>query len=134
VLLREPADLPERVPTAQYQASARPGARSPHAWLADGSSLFDHYDRSGFTLLVLGQGELPNLETDGIPLRVFAPDQEGLRELFEADYVLIRPDQHVAWRGNDPNRVSEAVRTAAGHAVLGSHASLANPTYEIQSH
>src|SRR5690606_34002867 len=43
VLLREPADQPERAPKAHYEASARPGCRSPHAWLADGSSLFDWY-------------------------------------------------------------------------------------------
>ncbi|HSV84514.1 MAG TPA: FAD-dependent monooxygenase [Ramlibacter sp.] len=129
VLLREPADRPERVPTAQYQASARPGCRSPHAWLADGSSLFDHYDRSGFTLLVLGQGNVPHLETNGIPLRVFAPNQEGLHGLFEADYVLVRPDHHVAWRGNDVKRVREALRVATGQAALESLAEHGNPTY-----
>jgi hypothetical protein len=26
----------------------------------------------------------------------------GAQQLYEADLILIRPDQHVAWRGNHP--------------------------------
>jgi len=28
--------------------------------------------------------------------------QRGLLELYQARYALIRPDQHVAWRGDSP--------------------------------
>ena len=35
-----------------YLPSALPGARAPHAWLHDGSSLYDHFG-TGFTLLAL---------------------------------------------------------------------------------
>jgi len=31
---------------------------------------------------------------------VLAPNDERLRERYEARFALIRPDQHVAWRGN----------------------------------
>jgi hypothetical protein len=34
-----------------YHGSARPGARLPHVWLADGSSLYDHLSPAGLTLL-----------------------------------------------------------------------------------
>jgi len=126
VLLREAADQPEHHPTAQYQASARPGSRSPHAWVAAGrgagASLFDHYDASGFTLLATGGRREPTtdrLASDaagaGIPLRCIAPAVAGLRELFGADYALIRPDHHVAWRGNDLARAAQALRVASGH-------------------
>ena len=34
-----------------YVPSAHPGCLAPHLWLADGSSLYDHFG-PGFTLLV----------------------------------------------------------------------------------
>lgn len=89
-----------------YMASAHPGCRAPHCWLADGTSLFDHFG-SGFTLLATGpfdEGEVEPLlaaaKDASVPLTVTAPAHEGLRELYEARFALIRPDQHVAWRGD----------------------------------
>jgi 2-polyprenyl-6-methoxyphenol hydroxylase-like FAD-dependent oxidoreductase len=125
-LLREAADRPPRQPTPDYQPSARPGCRSPHMWLAAGrgagASLFDHYDASGFTLIETGGRRGPGTDAfvkitaeAGIPLRCIAPAAKGLRELFGADYALIRPDQHVAWRGNDLERAARALRIACGH-------------------
>ncbi len=87
-----------------YHPSACPGGRAPHLFLADRSSLFDHFGR-GFTLLRLN----PDAETRpledaararGIPLAIFAVDRREGRELYEGNLALIRPDQHVAWRGN----------------------------------
>ena len=37
----------------------------------------------------------------GVPLTVLAPGEPRLAELYGARYALIRPDQHVAWRGDD---------------------------------
>ncbi len=37
---------------ANYQPSAHPGCLAPHAWLEDGSSLYDHFGQ-GFSLLLL---------------------------------------------------------------------------------
>ena len=76
-----------------YVPSAHPGCIAPHAWLEDGSSLYDHFGK-GFTLLV----------TDGSGFNavpgVKVLNQPGLRGLYQARYALIRPDQHVAWRGD----------------------------------
>lgn len=92
--------------TTTYVPSAAPGCLAPHAWLADGSSLYDHFGQ-GFTLLVLTDGREAEVEKArrtaddmGIPLVVFAPDDARLRGLYEADLALIRPDQYVAWRGS----------------------------------
>lgn len=89
-----------------YRPAARPGSLAPHAWLADGSSLYDHFGR-GFTLLGLGSAREPEAEAlaaaaarIGMPLRVVMRGESGLRDLYGADFVLIRPDQHVAWRGD----------------------------------
>ncbi len=87
-----------------YTPSACPGGRAPHLFLGREDSLFDHFGR-GFTLLRLGgEASLEPLmragEARGVPLACFdVPVREG-RALYEADLALIRPDQHVAWRGS----------------------------------
>lgn len=107
-----------------YTPSARPGGRAPHAWLREGrdhgASLFDHFATDGFTLLMLGA--TPAVDTSAIeklaqdahvPLRLLRLDNPGLRELYETDLTLIRPDQIVAWRGSDVLAACQALRRAA---------------------
>ena len=88
----------------RYVPSAVPGCLAPHLWLQDGSSLYDHFG-AGYTLLVI-QGDGAEAAAfaaaaakRGVPLKVIAPGEERLAELYQARFVLIRPDQHVAWRG-----------------------------------
>ena len=88
-----------------YTPSAHPGCLAPHLWLEDGSSLYDHFGQ-GFTLLATeGDGDdagplVAAAAGRGIPLTVVAPHDVRLKRRYEACYALIRPDQHVAWRGN----------------------------------
>jgi hypothetical protein len=85
---------------------ARPGGRAPHYWARDRVSLFDLLGR-GFTLLCFRRreheaGELQAAATKRrIPLAVLPIDADEAKDLYECDFALIRPDQHVAWRGND---------------------------------
>ncbi|MDX6740042.1 FAD-dependent monooxygenase [Actinocorallia sp. A-T 12471] len=86
-----------------YTPTAFPGARAPHVWLDDETSLYDAFG-PGFTLLVLGDGvETAGFEAAarerGVPLTVLDVTAHGLSGLYEANAALIRPDQHVAWRG-----------------------------------
>ena len=90
-----------------YVPSARPGALAPHAWLHDGSSLYDHFGQ-GFTLLAAYDADAAVLESAqeaaraaGVPLKVLQPKERILKDLYQASYTLIRPDQHVAWRANE---------------------------------
>ena len=93
-----------------YHPTSVPGGRAPHLWLANGmgrrSSLFDRFG-SGFTLLRLGNhppsgaGLVAAARARGLPLAVVDVGEPAARELYERDLALIRPDQHVAWRGND---------------------------------
>jgi 2-polyprenyl-6-methoxyphenol hydroxylase-like FAD-dependent oxidoreductase len=81
-----------------YVSTACPGGRPPHLWMPDGRSLYDLF---GFewTLLCLGKNKTPTLpESD--TLNVLNLNSEEARDLYGADFVLIRPDQIVAWRGN----------------------------------
>lgn len=88
-----------------YAPSAHPGCLAPHLWLADGSSLYDHFGQ-GFTLLVTdGDGSeaepLRLAAADrGMPLKLFIAKDDRVRARYEARLALIRPDQHVAWRGD----------------------------------
>ncbi|WP_431032183.1 FAD-dependent monooxygenase [Streptomyces sp. P6-2-1] len=97
---------------ATYTPSAVPGGRAPHLWLdgrrTEGSSLFDRFG-PGFTLLRLGPRApaASGLEAAalrrGVPLRTLGLDDPLAREVYERPLVLVRPDQHVAWRGtHDP--------------------------------
>jgi len=87
-----------------YVPSASPGGRAPHAWMSDGASLYDRFGFD-FTLLRLNAkaetGALEKAAKDRcIPLMPADAPGDELRDLFEADLALIRPDQMVAWRGN----------------------------------
>lgn len=111
------ADDPET-----YHPSARPGMRAPHLWLKDGRSILDLFGR-GFTLLHLGRSA-PDTDaiasaagTRRMPLQVIALDDPQILALYERHLVLVRPDGHVAWRGDtvpeDPALVLDRVRGAA---------------------
>jgi 2-polyprenyl-6-methoxyphenol hydroxylase-like FAD-dependent oxidoreductase len=88
-----------------YVPSAHPGCLAPHLWLGDGSSLYDHFG-SGFTLLVTdgdaagAHALVAAAQARNVPLKLLAPGDERLRARYGARFALIRPDQHVAWRGN----------------------------------
>lgn len=96
---------------AEYTPSSVPGGRAPHFWLDErrghGSSLYDRLG-VGFTLLKLGCHTVSSAALEatarrrGIPLDVVDHPSDAARDLYERDLVLIRPDQHVAWRGNRP--------------------------------
>ncbi len=89
---------------AVYRPSACPGGRAPHLWLADRSSLYDHFGR-GFTLIrFAGAPDTAPLEAAararGVPLKTLDVELDAGRDLYERDLALVRPDHHVAWRGN----------------------------------
>ncbi len=103
-----------------YRPSAVPGGRAPHLFLPDHTSLFDHFGR-GFTLLRLaGDADLKPMtqaaRARGIPFATYdVPIAEG-RALYERDLALIRPDQHVAWRGNTlPDDCGALFARVTGH-------------------
>ncbi|MFZ9552013.1 MAG: FAD-dependent monooxygenase, partial [Hylemonella sp.] len=102
-----------------YTASACPGGRPPHAWLADGRSLFDTL-HSEWTLLALGS-EPPDTKPFelaaralGLDLRVVRHGEPALAVLYEAPLALIRPDQIVAWRGTDGQQARSVLQQASG--------------------
>ena len=105
-----------------YVPSAHPGCLAPHLWLADGSSLYDHFG-PGFTLLATDgsrEGAAPLLRDArrcGLPLKWLALEDKRLAARYEARFALIRPDQHVAWRGQElPAEAEKLFRQVTGGA------------------
>jgi 2-polyprenyl-6-methoxyphenol hydroxylase-like FAD-dependent oxidoreductase len=101
-----------------YRPTARPGARAPHLWLAQDQSILDRFGR-GFTLLKLDDAPACAPLEDAaarreLPLDVVAVDSTEALALYERSLVLVRPDGHVAWRGDalpaDPVALIDAVR------------------------
>lgn len=122
-----------------YQPTTWPGAHLPHAWLHDTAG------RKLSTLDLCGQGRLTLLTGHGgdawcraaetlgrelgidlavrrIGLGLDYEDSYGdwarLREIDEAGCLLVRPDQHVAWRSQGAAADAEAVLLGAVRAVL----------------
>lgn len=84
----------------RYEPTTAPGARLPSVVLRDGTFL---YDRLGpwFTLLCFGGVDpTPLIDAAPAPLDIVVVDEPGLTPIYEAKLVLVRPDTHVAWRGN----------------------------------
>jgi hypothetical protein len=101
----EAGDEPPLV-QADYRPSARPGSLAPHLWLDDGRSLYDLFGR-GFTLLVLQAGyeeearaAMRDADRLGIPMKGLFVTEARALELYKMPLVLVRPDQHVSWRGD----------------------------------
>ena len=112
---------------AQYTPSACPGCLAPHAWLADGASLYDRLG-VGYTLLLLaesGAAFAARLEeaakAAGMPLTVLDLRAEKLEGLYAAPLALVRPDQYVAWRGagGDAAALIDSVRGHPAAAPAG---------------
>ena len=96
--------LPE---SQDYVPTARPGARLPHRWLPDGASLYDRLG-NGFSLLWLGAdadvAPFAEAAAGGAPLAILDLRDQRLEDAYGAALLLVRPDQHVAWRGGSVDR------------------------------
>lgn len=113
-LVLEDGSAPPPESSAVYTPSAHPGCLAPHAWLDDGRSLYDLLG-PGYTLLATEDAD----ETDdslraaagarGMPLKIVTRPAPDLHDLYGARFALIRPDQHVAWRGDRLDRPATAI-------------------------
>ena len=123
-----------------YQPTTWPGARLPHVWLFDGGSgaqvsTLDIAGRGRFTLLtgIGGEGwvaaaEKLSAETGiAIAAHVIGPrralvdhtgDWARAREISDSGCLLVRPDQHVAWRHDAAAPDPEAELRRALNSIL----------------
>ena len=87
-----------------FTPSTVPGCRTPHFWLADGSSLYDAMG-PGYTLLRFDPAVdvaplLAVAASRKLPLLVLDVVAGDVPEAYRHKLLLSRPDQHVAWRGD----------------------------------
>jgi len=107
-----------------YRPTTWPGARLPHVWLDDDTPIQDRVPER-HVLLRLGdcQAEVAPLSRAfdqlGAPFCVLDIADTAPRDIYGHDLILLRPDMHVAWRGNtmheDPGRLAAIV---TGHRTM----------------
>lgn len=103
-----------------YSPSTYPGSRAPDGWLG-GVPLLDRFGKSFTLVCSAGAPSVEKLReaarSRGVPLTVLTIDDRALLSLYERPLVLVRPDGHVAWRGeevpDDPIFIIDTVRGAA---------------------
>jgi 2-polyprenyl-6-methoxyphenol hydroxylase-like FAD-dependent oxidoreductase len=92
---------------ARYVQTSRPGHRAPHVWMQDGRSTLDLFGR-GFVLLRTRAappdvgGLIEAAKSRGVPLSIVDVFEMPVWETYERELILVRPDGHVAWRGDEP--------------------------------
>jgi hypothetical protein len=104
----------------RHTFEARAGHHLAPRTLSSGASIFERL-ADGFTLVALDgdpavaaafQAAAAGL---GMPLHVIADTFAGQRTAYARRFILVRPDQHVAWTGTGPPADAAAVlRRAAG--------------------
>ena len=114
-----------------------PGCRAPHFWLRDGRSLYDalgdgygliRFDKSAAIDRVVAAAK-----KRAMPLAVLDVDDTKAGELYARKLVLVRPDRHVAWRGDaEPDAALELIDHLRGARMLArqEHAVTAAPAAE----
>lgn len=108
-----------------YIPTTWPGARVPHVWLPDGTALQDNLGL-GYTLIALGDDDRIAEEFAAAfaafdaPFDVLRIDglESSARAALERDYILVRPDLHVVWRGDaQPDDATRIAATATGRLL-----------------
>ncbi len=123
----------------EYEPSSIPGSRFPHVSLngsPDGASSHDLIDYSSFALITGTRGDWPSMVEQLSPdllrqLKVVSLDEleaepaardelRSLCRLGDGGALLIRPDGHVAWRGESASPDSlRSLEEVAEHVGLG---------------
>lgn len=118
VIVPEDSEAPGFDPLI-YTPSTYPGSRLPSMFLKDGTALFDHLG-PWFTLINLGIADMGSAlaasQESGIPLQVLQLDEPDVRRVYGCDLIIVRPDHHVAWRGDSlPDDITALLNQVAGH-------------------
>jgi hypothetical protein len=94
----------------------------PHVWLGHGDALHDRIG-SEFTLVSLRPAGASldylrrSFATFGAHLDILEIEGNAARDVYGCDLVLVRPDLHVVWRGDQlPANHYAIAATATGHA------------------
>ena len=105
----------------EYRPNVWPGSRLPHCWLDDGTALQDRLPET-YILLCLGNKSLDTshlrdrYKAIGAPISEVRIESSRIRDLYGFDFLILRPDMHVVWRGTDvPQNSQEIASISTGH-------------------
>lgn len=117
---------------SEYEPTARPGARLPHAWLDEvgGTSTLDLVPVDRPVLVSFGHHEQWAAALDGAPVThvrvgIDTPTLDRWRTVCEVGddgALLVRPDQHVAWRAGGADQAGGLGRALDAVAGRGENA------------
>jgi 2-polyprenyl-6-methoxyphenol hydroxylase-like FAD-dependent oxidoreductase len=112
---------PPPLSVTDYVQSTFPGARAPHAWLAPGRSTLDLFGKGCVVLRIGGDAPDPGALKEaaarrGVPLASHAIDGPAVRAVYDRKLVLVRPDGHVAWRGDSLDDADVLIARVTGAA------------------
>jgi 2-polyprenyl-6-methoxyphenol hydroxylase-like FAD-dependent oxidoreductase len=112
-------------PITRYEPTTWPGAHLPHVWLGPGESIYDRLSTRAYTLLTLGDrppdtaGLKQAFRKWSAPLEVMHIRDPRIRAVYEHDLILVRPDFHVAWRGNVlPSELAQLAARVTGQSSM----------------
>lgn len=110
---------PPAIDPLTYHPTTWPGARLPHIFLEDGVSI---HDKLGlfYTLIAIDDFDSASIEAAAaeldLPLEIVRLARPDLRDLYERNLILVRPDQHVAWRGDAlPDDLGALLKQVSGN-------------------
>ncbi|TGN16798.1 FAD-dependent monooxygenase [Leptospira ilyithenensis] len=90
----------------KYIPTTWPGSRLPSVFRKDGTALFDELGTGEFTLLVLSESTEDTESISqaaqklNVPLKIIKIEETEIGKVYEKKFILVRPDEHVAWRGD----------------------------------
>nr|WP_281251252.1 FAD-dependent monooxygenase [Novosphingobium mathurense] len=118
-IISDDGSPPAPTDAIQYFQTSRPGSLAPHAWLTDGSSLYDHFGPE-FTLVVRdgSAAEVDSTIAVDVPIKVLVLPDPAIAKLYDTRFTLVRPDQMVAWRGDElPEDLAGLMARLTGRAA-----------------
>ena len=105
----------------RYVPTTAPGVRLPSVLLGDGVPIFDRLGR-WFTLICVGVPPsgpiLAAAAKQRMPLEAVQTDERSLTKIYGSGLLLVRPDQHIVWRGlacEDSHEAGAIIARVLGH-------------------
>ena len=106
---------------ATYIPSSVPGGRLPHYWINDKESVFDQLG-PWFNVLQIGPDApsvlaFKNVAIElNIPIEIIIIKEPAALRLYQVKVLLVRPDQYIAWRGNEiPKDIGALLKLTIGN-------------------
>ena len=108
---------------SRHLHKARAGHHLSPQKLSSGRNVFEELgapgSKIGFSLVALGvdDGVVRGFEEAAkslrVPMKVIRDSYDGGREVYESKLILVRPDQFIAWCGNEAPQDAKAVLAKA---------------------